>query len=585
MTTRGEPDPSNTYRSCRICRFRYKTGTAGHTAKNCPLNEMQCRALEPTTSAYHLPGPCLSGNCTHNLTCSVCHLKGHSSSTQKYTALRWRMKDGKPCRSDHQPALNRFDFVCKQTKDSDVEQILQNVVTASAEAALGKARQADVSKTLRSNLHEAGLTGDRVVELMVEAKSKAAVLDPRNRANFDLVRKNREIGAVAANAAAARELESSVDDSDDLSSSSESSKERGGRRRSSRSSAVPQVGKEMKAHMKGRRARTSAAAREIVQQSASAAGERGGSSRRSPSTRSPRSAATPVRPSSSRKGKGVKRSKSDVYIVSDSSGSVDTGRGWPSGALVRFSTLLPAVKWAPLASLTPTGLADAVLAEACQLPVEEADQSVRQDMMSAAVENGLRGFMVSCGQYSAAHIAEFLCFSLPPLVKETYLPCVAGGVVQLHADAMAAAAAAREQALFVPAPYPVRARPPPRGSQTGVAVEAPLATGTSPGPAGGAGGAARVRGAAAVAGGAGDPAFSGAAAATPMTLQSSAESAVALAPGCASGGPAAGFGLAALCGRAPSAAVAGAVANPSTVAEGSSKGTAAGTPAARHPVE
>lgn len=62
-------------------------------------------------------------------------------------------------------------------------------------------------------------------------------------------------------------------------------------------------------------------------------------------------------------------------------------------------------------------------------------------MLEGALENGLRGFMVSCGQCSPAHIAEFLCFSLPHRMQAAYLPCAAGGDVKVLSDAATAAAA------------------------------------------------------------------------------------------------------------------------------------------------
>lgn len=60
-----------------------------------------------------------------------------------------------------------------------------------------------------------------------------------------------------------------------------------------------------------------------------------------------------------------------------------------------------------------------------------------QLMTQAAQEEGLRGFMVVCGFYSDANIAEFLSIHLPPTINETYLPYVACGVVQIHADDLA----------------------------------------------------------------------------------------------------------------------------------------------------
>lgn len=91
MIEADEPDavgPASSTRSCRICRSTYKTGTSGHNTKNCALNDMHCRAQEPPTSPYHVTGPCLSGSCSHNMKCTVCHKLGHSNTTQRYTPIR-----------------------------------------------------------------------------------------------------------------------------------------------------------------------------------------------------------------------------------------------------------------------------------------------------------------------------------------------------------------------------------------------------------------------------------------------------------------------------------------------------------------
>ncbi|KAK1865896.1 hypothetical protein I4F81_008419 [Pyropia yezoensis] len=84
-------------------------------------------------------------------------------------------------------------------------------------------------------------------------------------------------------------------------------------------------------NVKGKSSRqgpASASARAILKKRGSLSGRGGGgsSSHRSPSQRSPRGR-TPVTPSGSRKGKGIKTSKfDDVHVVSDSSGSADGGQ-------------------------------------------------------------------------------------------------------------------------------------------------------------------------------------------------------------------------------------------------------------------
>lgn len=400
MIEADEPDavgPASSTRSCRICRYTYKTGTSGHNAKNCALNDMHCRAQEPPASPYHVTGPCLSGSCSHNMTCTVCHKLGHSNATQRYTPIRWRMKKGTLARSDHQPALSGADLVCDFLKDSDVKQIVENCVNAATEAAFGKARDTGVSLKLRAKMHEACLTGDEVVALMLAHKSKASGLSEQNLPTFRLVRQHRKKGAIAANEAAARELESRLDGSEDSLSDSSSCGGRG-RRGSSRTVVRPSRSVKDRMGKSGRQARALASANAIVKRRSSVSGRGGGgggggsSSHRSPSQRPPRGRP----PSVSLKGKGVKVLKTDdVLVASDSRGSADGGRGWPPGAWARFSELLQPVSWAPFASLTPTGLVDAVLVAACQLPIEQTDEEVRRLMLKGAMESGLRGFMVS----------------------------------------------------------------------------------------------------------------------------------------------------------------------------------------------
>lgn len=130
--------------------------------------------------------------------------------------------------------------------------------------------------------------------------------------------------------------------------------------------------------------------------------------------------------------------------------------------------LLQTVSWAPYASLTPTGRVDAVLVAAYQLPIEQTDKEERRLMLKGAVVNGPRGFMVSSGQYSAANFAQFLCFVLPPLMQTICLPCVAGGVVKVFSDA-AAAAAERNEGIFVVSPAASRARGATVGRGSGAA--------------------------------------------------------------------------------------------------------------------
>lgn len=189
--------PASSMRTCRTCRYTCKTGTSGQNANNCELNDMQCRALEPTTSPYHCSGPCLSGSCSHNVKCTVCHKLGHSNTTQRYTPIRWRMKKSTPARSDTRPPLIGADFACELLKNSDVRQTLEICVNAATKAALGKVRDTGVSRKLRANMHEEGVSGDAVVELMLGIKSKALGLAPQNLPNFLLVRQHRKQGAIS----------------------------------------------------------------------------------------------------------------------------------------------------------------------------------------------------------------------------------------------------------------------------------------------------------------------------------------------------------------------------------------------------
>lgn len=180
-------------------------------------------------------------------------------------------------------------------------------------------------------------------------------------------------------------------------------------------------------------------ARDIVRSRLSSSGG-GGSSRRSPSSHSTRAP--------SRKGKGTKgKNKPDVLIVSDSSGSADgvvglSRRGWPlKSSSWRFLELLPPVKRAPFSPLTPAALAKAVLAAACQLPVDQTDTHVLALMIEGALDKGLRGVMLACGYYSSATFAEFRCAKVPLNMKEAHLGHVARGVMGVHEEAFAAAVA------------------------------------------------------------------------------------------------------------------------------------------------
>lgn len=56
-------------------------------------------------------------------------------------------------------------------------------------------------------MYLSNMTVDRTVQVMVDRGTKASVLRDNNRANYDRVRRNKELGGVAANAAAAAEVE------------------------------------------------------------------------------------------------------------------------------------------------------------------------------------------------------------------------------------------------------------------------------------------------------------------------------------------------------------------------------------------
>lgn len=103
-----------------------------------------------------------------------------------------------------------------------------------------------------------------------------------------------------------------------------------------------------------------------------------------------------------------------------------------------------------------------MLVAASQPPIEQTNEDVRRLILKEAVENGMGGFMVSCGGYSAAHMAEFLCFSLPPLMHATYIPCVPCGVLKALSH-VATAAAEHKDSLVVDSAPTSRSRGPTAG--------------------------------------------------------------------------------------------------------------------------
>jgi len=116
---------------CVLCRFQSAAGERGHSARCCPLRELECRHTLSEDSPFVLPGRCLNEHCVHLQPCSACGLIGHSRFTLKLDTARWELSaGGRPIHRLHSPrALTRQDFVCQLVSE---RQVLRLVASAHA---------------------------------------------------------------------------------------------------------------------------------------------------------------------------------------------------------------------------------------------------------------------------------------------------------------------------------------------------------------------------------------------------------------------------------------------------------------------
>jgi len=114
---------------CAICHYEAREdGVAGHTARQCPLNNKECRHSLPEDHPFYQPGQCISPSCEHVRQCNVCHTVGHTAAALRLTTCRWRLTSrGRVVPRVNTPALTPSAFVCPLMTAASVAELLHFV--------------------------------------------------------------------------------------------------------------------------------------------------------------------------------------------------------------------------------------------------------------------------------------------------------------------------------------------------------------------------------------------------------------------------------------------------------------------------
>ena len=476
---------------CSICHFASTADGPTHNARTCPLKQTQCRRSLPEGHPFHEPGQCVSATCVHKQKCSTCGLFGHLYGTQALTVERWRFnKKGRLVRKPTKRALCKDDFVCALMTDGSIQSMVDNSVSVStAEVQDAHTRRVATSR-LRGNTNVERLDIDETVNVMEGLNSDASVLQKENKTQIRTLYKNIHLGAVAANRLAASAAESSLDEAtpspsdsengaDILSTSSGSeaaaaaagARRSRGRGRTTRGSGSRGTGrsgggggggggggdrsgsggggkkkmelKSTRVHHAGRQSRTDRYAAAVAKGQTASLSKKGGTGKGKSMSRKGSLAAAPI----------------DVDDLVDMGLSASVTDGWPPGTRARFEARLPEFFSPRFGGNPPARIAQAVVVQLYQCPIEEVDAEMAGVVVKGALDSQLRGYMLTSGTSSAAQVSEWLCSAMGSALRSATLPSMA---MALERVVNAAAAEAANSSGFGVAAAAARAaaRPP-----------------------------------------------------------------------------------------------------------------------------
>jgi len=424
------PPPLFVIMKCGVCHFVSGPDEVGHTARTCPLKQVECRRSLKADHPFAEPGQCLRGNCVHAHSCNTCGKKGHQYGTQALTPTRWQLnKKGRLVRKQGSKVLTKADFFCTLMTEVSIKSMIansQNVSTAAAQ--LDVERRNTVSR-LRGNVNAGKMNVDETVRVMQGMGSDAAVLDAGNMPVFKTLVDSAHLGAVEAGYKAAAAVESEVEGDDNRSSELEALDQYDAD--DAEGVADPPVGasatrrvtkKPLRVHRGGAAGRTADYAAAVFK----GRRPRGASAAASNSKGSK---------SSRRSGGSLQPDGQDIPSMSrateDNVGAVGPGPregDWPAGTRARFEKTLPSFVSRPFASTPPVRFAHLVLGEFSQGPVEDVELEVAGAVTKASLAKHIRGYVLTSGTLCPAVVSDWLCSQLPPAMRTTMLSSIACAV-------------------------------------------------------------------------------------------------------------------------------------------------------------
>jgi len=457
---------------CSLCHYVSPPDGPTHNARTCPLRQTQCRRTLPVGHKFYEAGQCVSANCVHKQLCNTCGVTGHLYGTQALNTRRWKFNSkGALVRKQTKRALCKADFVCTLMTDVSIRSMVDNSRSVSTAAAHdAHARRLSTSR-MRGNSNAQRLGVDETVRIMEDMKSDAAVLQPKNKVNFQTLYKNAHHGAIAAGRLAASAAESSLDEATPpLSDDEEGEEEEESADPDARRKGGPDLGGshgsdlgqsedesivESKAqrksnvgwgrggggggspHKAGRAHRGGQQNRADRYAAAVAKGQR----RLRAGKQNTRGSASTSR-SRREKGKSIVHTAVAIDVDAEEDADNDKSRGWPLATRTRFEGTLPVFFSPRFGGTPPTLIAHAVAAQLYQCKLEDVDKELTGMIVKGAVETQVRGYMLTSGTMSSAQVAEWLCAAMPKALRSATLPSMAHAVQQVVEQEVAAAAAA-----------------------------------------------------------------------------------------------------------------------------------------------
>jgi len=400
---------------CGICHYVSTGDGKGHTARTCPLNQLQCQRDLPEGHPLRLPGQCVDKLCVHNKTCPNCGLDGHLFGTQAITVERYKLNPntGGLLRKVNPSPLSPSDFVCLLHTSVSVGSMVNNSQhEATAKAVDAEVRRVSTSR-LSGNIHSQKLDIDETVRLMEVKGSDAALLNTKNKKSFITLAKHAHLGAIAAGHVAAEAAESSLDELSDDSGAGANVDDR----------AVET--KAVRGLRKGTESRTDRYAAAVFKSRHPL--------RRPGQPRIPKSKA--------------RESRAETIDVEAASSRPlppppAPASSWPKGTRLEFEKALPAFSSPSFASRTPVSIAHSVLETMCHCPVLDIEKELAATVIKGAIDNHLRGYVLTSGTLCAAQVAEWLCCNMPESMRAATVSTVARALDKVVTNAAAVAAEA-----------------------------------------------------------------------------------------------------------------------------------------------